>query len=148
MTAWRDSEAKALLPRDRARSGGQHQGSRDPDVKYCFDDQDLESVSFNMGDIQVRRRVCMPILRRGVAGDHLQLAPENFVTAPICVATVEFIARELQFRCPLLAFYLAKLAFASFELDELGIDFKHKAVTRCIRNVLHHEWSPKQFRHN
>lgn len=31
------------------------------DVKYCFDDQDLESVSWNMGDIQVRR---LPVLDR------------------------------------------------------------------------------------
>jgi CBS domain-containing protein len=32
-----------------------------PDVKYCFEDQDLESVSWNMGDIQVRR---LPVLNR------------------------------------------------------------------------------------
>lgn len=32
-----------------------------PDVKYCFEDQDIESVSFNMGDIQVRR---LPVLNR------------------------------------------------------------------------------------
>ena len=25
------------------------------DVKYCFDDQDIEEVTLNMGDIQVRR---------------------------------------------------------------------------------------------
>jgi CBS domain-containing protein len=31
------------------------------DVKYCFEDQDLESVSWNMGDIQVRR---LPVLDR------------------------------------------------------------------------------------
>ncbi len=31
------------------------------DVKYCFDDQDVESVSWNMGDIQVRR---LPVLSR------------------------------------------------------------------------------------
>jgi CBS domain-containing protein len=31
------------------------------DVKYCFDDQDVESVSWNMGDIQVRR---LPVLNR------------------------------------------------------------------------------------
>lgn len=32
-----------------------------PDVKYCFEDQDLESVCSNMGDIQVRR---LPVLNR------------------------------------------------------------------------------------
>jgi CBS domain-containing protein len=32
-----------------------------PGVKYCFDDQDIESVSWNMGDIQVRR---LPVLSR------------------------------------------------------------------------------------
>jgi CBS domain-containing protein len=32
-----------------------------PDVKYCFDDQDLEMVSWNMGDIQVRR---LPVVNR------------------------------------------------------------------------------------
>ena len=31
------------------------------DVKYCFDDQDLEEVSLNMGDIQVRR---LPVVDR------------------------------------------------------------------------------------
>jgi CBS domain-containing protein len=31
------------------------------DVKYCFDDQDLEEVTENMGDIQVRR---LPVLDR------------------------------------------------------------------------------------
>ena len=31
------------------------------DVKYCFEDQDLETVSWNMGDIQVRR---LPVLNR------------------------------------------------------------------------------------
>lgn len=30
-------------------------------VKYCFDDQDIESVSWNMGDMQVRR---LPVLSR------------------------------------------------------------------------------------
>src|SRR4051812_30901849 len=30
-----------------------------PDVKYCFDDQDLEEVTHNMADIQVRR---LPVL--------------------------------------------------------------------------------------
>ncbi|KWV52966.1 inosine-5-monophosphate dehydrogenase [Bradyrhizobium macuxiense] len=32
-----------------------------PDVKYCFEDQELESVCWNMGDIQVRR---LPVLNR------------------------------------------------------------------------------------
>jgi CBS-domain-containing membrane protein len=32
-----------------------------PDVKYCFQDQELESVSWAMGDIQVRR---LPVLDR------------------------------------------------------------------------------------
>jgi CBS domain-containing protein len=32
-----------------------------PDVKYCFEDQDLDSVCWNMGDIQVRR---LPVLNR------------------------------------------------------------------------------------
>ncbi|MGJ4946361.1 CBS domain-containing protein [Bradyrhizobium sp. HKCCYLS1011] len=32
-----------------------------PEVKYCFDDQELEDVSWNMGDIQVRR---LPVLNR------------------------------------------------------------------------------------
>ena len=31
------------------------------DIKYCFNDEDLESVSWNMGDIQVRR---LPVLNR------------------------------------------------------------------------------------
>jgi CBS domain-containing protein len=31
------------------------------DVKYCFEDQDLEQVAQNMGDIQVRR---LPVLNR------------------------------------------------------------------------------------
>jgi CBS domain-containing protein len=31
------------------------------DVKYCFDDQDLEEVTANMGDIQVRR---LPVVNR------------------------------------------------------------------------------------
>jgi CBS domain-containing protein len=31
------------------------------DVKYCYDDQDLEEVSANMGEIQVRR---LPVLNR------------------------------------------------------------------------------------
>ncbi|CAN7606645.1 CBS domain-containing protein [Bradyrhizobium sp. LjRoot220] len=55
-------------------------------VKYCFDDQDIEDVTLNMGEIQVRR---MPVLDRhkrlvgilslgdvdgdGVAGEALSL---------------------------------------------------------------------------
>jgi CBS domain-containing protein len=31
------------------------------DVKYCFDDQDIEDVTLNMGDIQVRR---LPVVDR------------------------------------------------------------------------------------
>ena len=31
------------------------------DVKYCFDDQDIDEVSRNMGDIQVRR---LPVINR------------------------------------------------------------------------------------
>jgi CBS domain-containing protein len=31
------------------------------DVKYCFEDQDLEEITKNMGDIQVRR---LPVLNR------------------------------------------------------------------------------------
>jgi CBS domain-containing protein len=31
------------------------------DVKYCFDDQDIEEVTRNMGDIQVRR---LPVIDR------------------------------------------------------------------------------------
>ncbi|MEH2483211.1 CBS domain-containing protein [Nitrobacteraceae bacterium AZCC 2146] len=31
------------------------------DVKYCFEDQDLDEVTENMGDIQVRR---LPVLSR------------------------------------------------------------------------------------
>jgi CBS domain-containing protein len=31
------------------------------DVKYCYDDQDLDEVSANMGEIQVRR---LPVLNR------------------------------------------------------------------------------------
>ena len=31
------------------------------DVKYCYDDQDLDEVSANMGEIQVRR---LPVLDR------------------------------------------------------------------------------------
>jgi CBS domain-containing protein len=31
------------------------------DVKYCYEDQDLDEVSANMGDIQVRR---LPVLNR------------------------------------------------------------------------------------
>lgn len=32
-----------------------------PEVKYCFDDQDIEEVSRNMGEIQVRR---LPVVNR------------------------------------------------------------------------------------
>jgi CBS domain-containing protein len=32
------------------------------DVKYCFEDQDLEEIAMNMGDIQVRR---LPVMSRG-----------------------------------------------------------------------------------
>jgi CBS domain-containing protein len=32
------------------------------DVKYCFDDQDVEEVSSNMADIQLRR---LPVVNRG-----------------------------------------------------------------------------------
>jgi CBS domain-containing protein len=32
------------------------------DVKYCFEDQDIEEVTRNMGEIQVRR---LPVLDRG-----------------------------------------------------------------------------------
>ena len=32
------------------------------EVKYCYDDQDLDEVTANMGDIQVRR---LPVLSRG-----------------------------------------------------------------------------------
>lgn len=32
-----------------------------PDIKYCFDDQELEEVIQNMGDIQVRR---LPVVNR------------------------------------------------------------------------------------
>jgi len=31
------------------------------EVKYCYDDQDLDEVTANMGDIQVRR---LPVLSR------------------------------------------------------------------------------------
>jgi len=31
------------------------------DVKYCYDDQDLDEIAANMGDIQVRR---LPVLSR------------------------------------------------------------------------------------
>src|SRR6266542_2382752 len=31
------------------------------DVKYCFDDQEVEDVTHNMADIQVR---CLPVLNR------------------------------------------------------------------------------------
>jgi CBS domain-containing protein len=31
------------------------------DVKYCFEDQDIEEVTQNMGEIQVRR---LPVLNR------------------------------------------------------------------------------------
>jgi CBS domain-containing protein len=31
------------------------------EVKYCFDDQDIDEVTLNMGDIQVRR---LPVLNR------------------------------------------------------------------------------------
>jgi CBS-domain-containing membrane protein len=31
------------------------------DVKYCFDDQEIEEVTHNMADIQVRR---LPVLNR------------------------------------------------------------------------------------
>ncbi|TIM05167.1 MAG: CBS domain-containing protein [Mesorhizobium sp.] len=33
----------------------------DKDVKYCFEDEDIEHVAQNMGDIQVRR---LPVLNR------------------------------------------------------------------------------------
>ena len=32
-----------------------------PDVKYCFDDEEVEEVLHNMGDLQVRR---LPVLNR------------------------------------------------------------------------------------
>lgn len=32
-----------------------------PEVKYCFEDQDVEEITANMGDIQVRR---LPVLSR------------------------------------------------------------------------------------
>lgn len=32
------------------------------DVKYCFDDQELDEIADNMGDIQVRR---LPVVNRG-----------------------------------------------------------------------------------
>jgi CBS domain-containing protein len=32
-----------------------------PEVKYCFEDQDIEEITQNMGDIQVRR---LPVLNR------------------------------------------------------------------------------------
>jgi CBS domain-containing protein len=32
-----------------------------PDVKYCFDDEDLEDVARNMAEIQVRR---LPVMSR------------------------------------------------------------------------------------
>jgi len=31
------------------------------DVKYCFEDQDIEEITMNMGDIQVRR---LPVMSR------------------------------------------------------------------------------------
>lgn len=31
------------------------------DVKYCYDDQDIEEITMNMGDIQVRR---LPVMSR------------------------------------------------------------------------------------
>ena len=37
------------------------------EVKYCFEDEDLEHVAKNMGDIQVRR---LPVVNRG--GKHGQ----------------------------------------------------------------------------
>jgi hypothetical protein len=101
----------------------------------------LSRVSFG----QKSYLVCLPTPRRRGAAGHLQLAPENLVTTPTAIATVEFIERELQLCCPFLAFDPAKLAFASFELEQLGIDFDHKAVSCRIRNAPHHEWSPKQF---
>jgi CBS domain-containing protein len=36
-------------------------GVMSKDVKYCFDDQDVEEVTQNMGDVQVRR---LPVLNR------------------------------------------------------------------------------------
>ncbi|HEY0844444.1 MAG TPA: CBS domain-containing protein [Noviherbaspirillum sp.] len=32
-----------------------------PDVKYCFDDEDLDDVAQNMGDLQIRR---LPVVSR------------------------------------------------------------------------------------
>lgn len=32
-----------------------------PDVKYCFEDEDLDSVAQNMGDLQIRR---LPVVTR------------------------------------------------------------------------------------
>ena len=42
------------------------------DVKYCFDDQDIEEVTLNMGDIQVRR---LPVVDPVEPGDVLEVLP-------------------------------------------------------------------------
>ena len=54
------------------------------DVKYCFEDQDLDEVSSNMGDIQVRR---LPVLSRDkqlvgiiALGDIARLQPSDGTT--------------------------------------------------------------------
>jgi len=56
-------------------------------VKYCFDDQDLDAVTENMGDIQVRR---LPVLSRekrlvGIIalGDIAQAQPGNGTSAAL-----------------------------------------------------------------
>jgi len=57
------------------------------DVKYCFEDQDLDAVTENMGDIQVRR---LPVLSRekrlvGIIafGDIAQAQPGNGTSAAL-----------------------------------------------------------------
>jgi CBS domain-containing protein len=58
------------------------------DVKYCYDDQDLDEVSANMGEIQVRR---LPVLNRNkqlvgiiALGDIALMQGENGTGAALC----------------------------------------------------------------
>jgi len=58
------------------------------DVKYCYDDQDLDEVSANMGEIQVRR---LPVLNRNkqlvgiiALGDIARVQGGNGTGAALC----------------------------------------------------------------
>jgi CBS domain-containing protein len=63
------------------------------DVKYCYDDQDLDEVSANMGDIQVRR---LPVL----TATSNSSASLRWVTSRWCRAATARARRCAEFRGP------------------------------------------------